>query len=97
MIDKSGEYWHLYFCENIVFDDKTFVNPEAILLFTIKKLFEEISEMGDVWLMRAAPTIEYFNEFDGKTRVQIFCRFSSLPPKPKEIPELLGFGKKESA
>lgn len=54
MIDKSGEYWHLYFNKQCEAD------PRAVLAL-VREMFAEISEMGDVHFMRVKPEIE-FNE-----------------------------------
>jgi hypothetical protein len=74
MIDKSGEYWHLYFNESC--DDKP-----AEILALIEKLFAEIAQMGDVHYLRFTPQITRDCPFDEEPRANVFCRFSSNLPK----------------
>jgi hypothetical protein len=72
MIDKSGEYWHLYFDESC--DD----SPWQILAL-VRKLFAEIAEMGDVCYMRVKPEIERHGVFDDVSFITVRCRFSAKP------------------
>lgn len=72
MIDKSGEYWHLYLNESCA------ANLTAISK-TVQKLFDECAEMGDVWLLRAKPTVEIQNVFDGDPVAHVYFRFSAKP------------------
>ena len=86
MIIKYQDYWHLYFREEC--ED----TPQAILE-VIKKLFKEISEMGDIHFIRCNPEIERQNLFEGGMRVVVYCRFSSIAPKPiEEIDGLILYG-----
>jgi hypothetical protein len=77
MITKYQDYWHLHFREEC--ED----TPEAILE-TVQKLFKEISEMGDIHFVRCNPEIERHNSFEGDVIVVVYCRFSSIAPKPIE-------------
>jgi hypothetical protein len=77
MITKYEDYWHLYFREEC--ED----TPQAILE-VVQKLFKEISEMGDIHFMRCNPEIEKHNLFEGGIKVVVFCRFSSIAPRPIE-------------
>jgi hypothetical protein len=87
MIDKSGEYWHLYFNEDC--DDK----PEQVLAL-IEKLFAEIKEMGDLWYVRSGPIVERATDFEsGVPKAVVHCRFSSKPPVKQEETRLMGLAK----
>jgi hypothetical protein len=88
VIDKSGDYWHLYYNE-------TLENPSAAqILEKVEELFSEIAQMGDVLYVRAEPSINRARNFStDKIDVNIFCRLGSRPKVEREIPEILGFGR----
>lgn len=85
MIDKSGEYWH--FC----FDETCTPNPTAIRE-TVQKMFDEMAEMGDCWFMRAKPSIEIVDDFEGDIEARIYCRFSAKPTHSYEGNKLVAVG-----
>jgi hypothetical protein len=87
MITKYDQYWHLYFLEEC--ED----TPQAILI-TVQKLFEEMSQMGDIHFVRAGPEIIREKLFGGGTRTAVYCRFSSITPDntSSEESRLIGFG-----
>lgn len=85
MIDKSGEYWHLYFDEEC--DD----SPTQILVL-VRRLFAEIAEMGDVCYMRVKPEIERHETFDDVPVVTVRCRFSAKPSISVEGSKITAIG-----
>lgn len=85
MIDKSGEYWHLYFDENCSDD------PRQILAL-VNKLFSEIAEMGDVQFVRVKPEIERHETFDDEPVITVRCRFSAKPAVTMEGERIVAIG-----
>lgn len=85
MIDKSGEYWH--FC----FDETCSPNPTSIRE-TVQRMFDEMAEMGDCWFMRAKPSIEIVDDFEGDSETRVYCRFSAKPTHSYEGNKLVAVG-----
>ena len=87
MIDKSGEYWHLYFNE-------TSPAVPHIIVALLNRLFAELAEMPEQtqWFVRRRPTLEYFKDFEKGECVHVYCRISAKPAIIREEPQFLGLG-----
>ena len=83
------EFLHYYFHE-------TCVDEPAAILALVEKMFSSMVQMGNIWYMRAAPTIEHLRNFDGTDEALVYCRFSAKPRVERKFPPLLGLPKDPS-
>jgi hypothetical protein len=92
VINKEGEYWHLYFNEYCA-------DRPAEILALVEKLYAEMdamcSDFGSIWYVRARPLIDRLAPIDDEdVAVLVHCRFSVKAPPPKsDEPKNFGLAK----